>query len=771
MVQDANTQTQIQSEAERLAAIDAALGDLAHLANTPKPPPALSRDERRKAAHAKAVANAANLPATEKTDVVITPQGAIPITPELAAALPAAPAFEPQTDLDALVAIDDAGRMADAELARQWIKGDVVHISPALIQQHGIIAIKALRRAHVIVCEDEGLRSQIEREMRITPAHASDDLDSLAADRRAEMNGRVAVVIPSFNYARFVSQAIDSVLAQTWPADEIIVVDDASTDDTLAVLEPYLQAGKIKLLQHAVNSGTVGASRNTGIAATDAEFVLCLDADDMIAPEYVETCLAAIKDRHEIGVVYVGVKTINEANGQQMVHQGWPPPFSWKFMSTRRIPANNCIPTASLFRREMWERCGGYDEGMRSTEDVEFWIRALGCGFEAVKCDERPLFIYRRHGESMSSRPPTDVGAWNNNFNGFKPLAAPLDKDEVPPLRNYAHPAVSVVIPVGPGHQKYLRTALQSLLAQTAPDFEVIVVNDTNGPLVVPGHPYARVTHGNGHGVANARNAGVAAAHAPLIFFLDADDYLHPDTLRRVCEEYVRAGGGKYVYTGWTTVHENGDKKPYQAAPYLQTEFLKPDSKGLHGVSVLIAKANYDEVGGFDPAVPWFEDLEFFARCASKGLCGVAVQEPLLFYRVHTGDRHNISRTAGNRAQYSAMISAKYGAHLRGEINMACGSCSSPIDPLRAANHMAGSRGASGQFIGIAGPDEVLMEYCGREIKGPSGRFRGRYRGWTGMPPVPVIKADVDFMLSTTQWRIAAAPPTPVDTAHVPMSA
>ena len=754
---------------QKQARLRAALGDLAELADTPKPPPQVSRKQLREAAHKRALAEAAmNGPrATEKQDFVIAPQGSMSI-----AGMDRTATTQPtQVDnpFERLLPIDGNGR-AVSELMQEWNRGDVVHITSAIIQQHGAVAVKALRAAHVIVCDEDALRSQIEREMRITPAHSTDDIDAIAAERRLEMNGRVAVVIPSYNYAAFVTQAVDSVLNQTWPVDEVIVVDDASTDDTVAKLEPYVLAGKIKLIQHAKNSGTVGASRNTGIAATDAEFIVCLDADDMIKPEYVETCLAAIKDRHERGVVYTGVQSLRESDGNVMVHQGWPPDFSWKFMSARKIPANNCIPTASMFRREMWLRAGGYDEGMRSTEDVEFWIRALGVGFEAVKCTDAPYFVYRRHGVSMSSRPQSDVGAWNANFNGFKPLAAPLDNSPAPILRNYSHPAVSVIIPVGPGHQKYLRTALQSLLAQTAPDWEVVLVNDTGSPLAVPGHPYAHVTDCIGHGVANARNTGVSVARAPLVFFLDADDYLHPDTLRITCEAYANAGGGVYVYTGWTTVHENGDKKPYKAAPYDQAEFLNPASKGIHGVSVLIAKDNYAEVGGFDPAVPWFEDLEFFARCAAKGLCGVAVQEPLLFYRVHTGDRHNHARTESNRAGYSAMIADKYGAALRGE-RMACGSCGRKADPLAAANHMAASRGASAFAASIAGPGEKMMVYAGRKITAPSGRFRGKYRGWSGMPPIPVANEDVDFMLSTTQWILAPMPALPQDSAHVPMSA
>lgn len=63
------------------------------------------------------------------------------------------------------------------------------------------------------------------------------------------------------------------------------------------------------------------------------------------------------------------------------------------------------------------------------------------------------------------------------------------------------------------------------------------------------------------------------------------------------------------------------------------------------------------------------------------------------------------------------------------------------------------------------------MVYAGRKITAPSGRFRGKYRGWTNMPPIPVANEDVDFMLSTTQWILAPMPALPQDSAHVPMSA
>jgi hypothetical protein len=101
--------------------------------------------------------------------------------------------------------------------------------------------------------------------------------------------GSVTIVVLNFNYARFVGQAIESALAQTHPECEVVVVDNGSTDNSLAVIEPYLD--RVQLVRQAANIGQ-GQGYNLGIAAARGEWILWLDADDLLDPQAIETCLA-----------------------------------------------------------------------------------------------------------------------------------------------------------------------------------------------------------------------------------------------------------------------------------------------------------------------------------------------------------------------------------------------------------------------------------------------------------------------------------------------
>ncbi|HEY2324319.1 MAG TPA: glycosyltransferase family A protein, partial [Thermoanaerobaculia bacterium] len=112
----------------------------------------------------------------------------------------------------------------------------------------------------------------------------------------------VSVVIPSYNYARYLGEAIDSALAQTLPPLEVIVVDDGSTDETSEVLATY--ADRIRVLRQK-NSG-VAVARNSGIAAAHGEYVAFLDADDIWLPRKLELQMARFDE--SIGLVHCGVE-------------------------------------------------------------------------------------------------------------------------------------------------------------------------------------------------------------------------------------------------------------------------------------------------------------------------------------------------------------------------------------------------------------------------------------------------------------------------------
>lgn len=198
----------------------------------------------------------------------------------------------------------------------------------------------------------------------------------------------VSVVIPCFNYGRYIEEAIDSVLLQTWKHIEIVVVDDGSDDpDTLNILS-RLKKPKTHLLRQ--NNGKLPKARNMGIRFSSGKYICCLDADDKLAPAYLEKCVTRLE------------------NENYDICGSWQQNFGDSFLvqipgeySLERLLRENCLIVASVFRRDMWESVGGYDETMiDGYEDWEFWIRMAAAGARAVTVQE-PLFWYRKHGATM----------------------------------------------------------------------------------------------------------------------------------------------------------------------------------------------------------------------------------------------------------------------------------------------------------------------------------------------------------------------------------
>jgi glycosyltransferase involved in cell wall biosynthesis len=203
----------------------------------------------------------------------------------------------------------------------------------------------------------------------------------------------ISVVIPAYNSARWIDEAIQSVLAQSLPPREIVVVDDGSTDDTARRLEKY--RGRVVYI-HQDNQG-VAAARNRGIAGTTGEWVAFLDADDVWHPRKLECQVRAIADRPELAMLGTGVRD-------------WPGEFgdvpTNVDMTTRtwaQLAVRNQFTTSSVIvRRAALEHIGGFDPQLHGPEDYDLWLR-LGEQFPMGVLDA-PLVGYREVAQSLGRR-------------------------------------------------------------------------------------------------------------------------------------------------------------------------------------------------------------------------------------------------------------------------------------------------------------------------------------------------------------------------------
>src|SRR5829696_6871232 len=214
--------------------------------------------------------------------------------------------------------------------------------------------------------------------------------------------GLVSVVIPCYNQAHFLGEAIESVLAQSHPNFEIVVVDDGSTDDTSEVARRY---PGVRLVRQE-NQGLSGA-RNAGLARSEGEYVVFLDADDRLLPEALETHLEHLEAHPECAFVSGPCRRIT-ADGSPLP----TPPRLHVEGDHYLVLLHRCYiwpPAVVMYRRAILETVGGFDTSLSPAADHVMYLRIARkfpvCSHEKVVAE------YRQHGASMQRNPAVMLSA------------------------------------------------------------------------------------------------------------------------------------------------------------------------------------------------------------------------------------------------------------------------------------------------------------------------------------------------------------------------
>ena len=181
---------------------------------------------------------------------------------------------------------------------------------------------------------------------------------------------RVSISITNFNYAGFLPEAIESALAQDYPDCEVLVLDDASTDNSLEVACRY----PVTVL--AQRNGGLCLARNNALTMARGRYVLFLDADDRLTPRAVSLLVAALDAAGEdVGYAYGQMKYFGLRDDL----------FPARPFDARQLFRNNYVCATTLLRREVLLKAGGYDNGFRSLrEDWELYIRLLSLGYHGA---------------------------------------------------------------------------------------------------------------------------------------------------------------------------------------------------------------------------------------------------------------------------------------------------------------------------------------------------------------------------------------------------
>lgn len=210
---------------------------------------------------------------------------------------------------------------------------------------------------------------------------------------QSHLTARVSIIVPLYNYERFVLEALSSAAAQTLAALELIVVDDHSTDQSHDVTLRWMEANKERftrciLVKHVTNQG-LGASRNTAFDLADALHVMALDADNILYPTCTVKCLEAI-DRTGASFVYPTLRRIGDESGA-IGNRPYDP---------GSLVPGNYIDAMAMISKEAWAYVGGYTTHRMGWQDYDLWCRFIEKGLMGYHVDET-LADYRVHGTSM----------------------------------------------------------------------------------------------------------------------------------------------------------------------------------------------------------------------------------------------------------------------------------------------------------------------------------------------------------------------------------
>jgi len=205
----------------------------------------------------------------------------------------------------------------------------------------------------------------------------------------------VSIVLPTHNGSRFLGQAIESCLNQSYSNWELILVDDASTDDTPEIVSRYAKKdSRIKSVIHKVNR-KLPASLNTGFAMAKGEMLTWTSDDNCYRGSALEAMVEFLVSNPEIGIVYSDASYMDEA-GRDMGTLIAPPPDD--------LPYWNSVGGCFLYRTLVRETIGNYDENLFLAEDYDYWLRAYN-RFQFHHLSQN-LYLYRLHAASLSQTEP-----------------------------------------------------------------------------------------------------------------------------------------------------------------------------------------------------------------------------------------------------------------------------------------------------------------------------------------------------------------------------
>ena len=439
-----------------------------------------------------------------------------------------------------------------------------------------------------------------------------------------------SVIVPCYNYGKYLEECIQSVINQTYKKYEIIIINDGSVDNTYEIATNLIGENTdtyIRLINQK-NTGQPAISRNNGIKFSNGKYILCLDADDKISPNYLQDAYETFNSNKDISILFPNLKHFGDEETY----------IQFQNVDPQLVFHQNCYLVSSIFAKKVWDETGGYSTNVPGYEDWDFWVNAVSRGFQFKHLINSTLF-YRKHGEGMykigSNRDQknkaniilnnkkvyseTQINWAKNVILGKDELllenqtgVIPIFDDCKNQYKNNHHlienkikinkiekyktnrltnihkptykkytinnevPLVTVILTTY-NRRHHLIRSLGSVLNQQYPNIEIIVVNDGGYCVkdiinnIDNSHCVNYIELGTNHGLAGARNQGLRLSTGDYICFLDDDDYFENNHIELLISN-IQKNNIDVLYSNSKRVYET-----YENNEFSVVKIIDPD--------------------------------------------------------------------------------------------------------------------------------------------------------------------------------------------------
>jgi len=494
-------------------------------------------------------------------------------------------------------------------------------------------------------------------------------------DQAKTSKPKFSIVMANYNNSRFIAQAIESVLNQTFKEWELIIVDDCSTDDSVDIIKRYLTDGRICLIRHDINNGYITALK-TAIAAVNSELFGILDSDDSLAVHAVETMYKHHMQSPDCGFIYSH--------------------FMWCGANLRPLRGGFCcelppgmtaldmdaVSHFKTFKLRDYLKTSGYDETMLYAEDKDIIYKmeevtrlkfVPDCLYNyrelqlSQSHDHRKAAVGRKSKERAKSaarkRRGQDIHSLYEKHVLGKSQGNPY-LSAIPLYQAKDNPLVSIWMAVYNGAD-YIARAIESVLIQNYRNFELIVVDDgsmDHSAAIVRSFKdepikYFLKEHG---GLASARNVQMKKSAGSFIIILDSDDMMTPDFIARHLQTFEQHPEADLVYCDDYLIDEDDDHICIINRPEYKNQSLLIYDIFRCGLPVVpfgtcIRKSAFDKIGHYDERLIIGEDCDMMRRFIKEGLRIHRLPEALYLRRLSENSRSRNFNADKAKSQFEAI--------------------------------------------------------------------------------------------------------------------